>query len=198
MNVMTVTMTMAMEMGQCDHYGAGEPEDQQPQHRGHLRLAEDGEVEEGFPEQPLARVTPGDNDDSDDDHDDDSDDDNDEDDDINDDDNGDDDGDNLSLMRRRTHSIYNIYQKSNLSIYELPTSEAERKHHVDHHSLMMIMSLIMVIILMMMMIVLMLIISGSEADLCGLCTSAGRKKTTQPEPQGRGCPQVLIIGWIIF
>ena len=47
----------------CD---AGESKDQQLEHRGHLRLAEDGEAEKGFPEQPLARVTSGDNGDGDD------------------------------------------------------------------------------------------------------------------------------------
>ena len=37
----------------------GELEDQQPEHRGHLRLAENGEAEEGFPGQPVARGTSG-------------------------------------------------------------------------------------------------------------------------------------------
>ena len=48
-----------------DDYGyrqgeqVGELEDQQPEHRGHLRLAENGEAEEGFPRQPVARGTSG-------------------------------------------------------------------------------------------------------------------------------------------
>ena len=42
--MMTMIMTMVMELDQCDHYRAGEPQDQQPEHRGHLRLAEDGEA----------------------------------------------------------------------------------------------------------------------------------------------------------
>ena len=50
--------------GQDDHgyrqgEQVGELEDQQPEHRGHLRLAENGEAEEGFPGQPVARGTSG-------------------------------------------------------------------------------------------------------------------------------------------
>ena len=50
--------------GQDDHgyrqgEQVGELEDQQPEHRGHLRLAENGEAEEGFPRQPVARGTSG-------------------------------------------------------------------------------------------------------------------------------------------
>ena len=37
----------------------GELEDQQPEHRGHLRLAENGEAEKSFPGQPVARGTSG-------------------------------------------------------------------------------------------------------------------------------------------
>ena len=62
------------------HERPGESKDQQPEHRGHLRLAEDGEAEEGFPKQPLARIPSGCSHDSNDDNNDDSDESNDEDD----------------------------------------------------------------------------------------------------------------------
>ena len=44
MITMTMTVTMVMVMDRIQHYRAGEPKDQQPQHRGHLRLAENGEA----------------------------------------------------------------------------------------------------------------------------------------------------------